>query len=196
MRMTSILAAIAASAVLLTACANQKEPAEKAVARIEATVAEFKADADKYAAEELKDVEKSVARLKKKLAEQDYGGALQGAPAVASTVNKLKDTVAARKAEAEEMLAAFQAEWSELNTSVPQLVSDVQARMDALSRSRRLPKGMDKAAFDKAKADFEAVKASWAQATTEFGSGMVADAVRKARAAKAKSQMLLNRLSA
>jgi PBP1b-binding outer membrane lipoprotein LpoB len=196
MRMSSILAAVAASAVLLTACANQKEPAEQAVAKIEATFNDLKADAGKYAAEELKDVEKAVARLKKKVADQDYGDALQSAPAVASTVSKLKDTVTARKAEADEMLAAFQAEWTELSTSVPQLVSDVQSRVDSLSRSRRLPRGMDKDAFEKAKADFEAVKTSWAQATTEFGSGMAADAVRKARAAKAKSQMLLNRLSA
>jgi hypothetical protein len=196
MRMTSILAAVAATAVLLTACADQKEPADKALAKVEASFTGLKADAEKYAAEELKDVEKSVNRLKAKHAEQDYDAVVQGAPSVASTVNRLKETVAQRKAEAEEMLSAFQAEWTELNASVPQLVSDVQAKVDSLNRSRKLPKGMDKEGFEKAKTEFEAVKASWTQATTDFSSGMAADAVRKARTAKSKSQMLLRRLSA
>ena len=65
---TRILAAIAAVAVLMTACANQKEPAEKAVAQVEASLSQFKADAEKYAADELKGVEESIGKLKGELA--------------------------------------------------------------------------------------------------------------------------------
>jgi hypothetical protein len=196
MRMTSILAAVAATAVLLTACANQKEPAERAVAKVETSLTALKADAEKYAAAELKDVEKAVGRLKAKLAEEDYSGALQGAPAVASTVAALKATVAQRKADAEELAAAAQQEWTELSASVPQLVDTLQKRVDSLNRSRRLPQGLDKAAFEAAKADFETVKTSWAEATAEFSAGMAADAVRRARAAKAKGERLAQKFGA
>jgi hypothetical protein len=196
MRMTSILAAVAATAVLLTACANQKEPAERAVAKVETSLTALKADAEKYAAAELKDVEKAVGRLKAKLAEEDYSGALQGAPAVASTVATLKATVAQRKADAEELAAAAQQEWTELSASVPQLVDTLQKRVDSLNRSRRLPQGLDKAAFEAAKADFETVKTSWAEATAEFSAGMAADAVRRARAAKAKGERLAQKFGA
>jgi hypothetical protein len=195
MRMTSMVAALAA-VVLSVACASQKEPAEKAVAKVEASLAALQEDAAKYAADELKEVEKSVGRLKAKLAEQDYGGALQGAPAVASRVASLQAMVAKRKADAEELVAAAQQEWTELSTSVPQLVDRLQKRVDALTRSRRLPEGLDKAAFEAAKTDFEKVKTSWAEATAEFGAGMTADAVRRARAAKAKGEWLVQKFGA
>jgi hypothetical protein len=195
MRMTSMVAALAA-VVLSVACASQKEPAEKAVAKVEASLAALQEDAAKYAADELKEVEKSVGRLKAKLAEQDYGGALQGAPAVASRVASLQAMVAKRKADAEELVAAAQQEWTELSTSVPQLVDRLQKRVDALTRSRRLPEGLDKAAFEAAKTDFEKVKTSWAEATAEFGAGKTADAVRRARAAKAKGEWLVQKFGA
>jgi hypothetical protein len=195
MRMTSMVAALAA-VVLSVACASQKEPAEKAVAKVEASLAALQEDAAKYAADELKEVEKSVGRLKAKLAEQDYGGALQGAPAVASRVASLQAMVAKRKADAEELVAAAQQEWTELSTSVPQLVDRLQKRVDALTRSRRLPEGLDKAAFEAAKTDFEKVKTSWAEATAEFGAGMTAAAVRRARAAKAKGEWLVHKFGA
>ena len=46
MRSISSLAAAAAMAVLLTACGNQKEPAESAVAKVEASFTELKARRD------------------------------------------------------------------------------------------------------------------------------------------------------
>jgi len=190
------MAVLAAVAVLLTGCANQKEPAEKAVAQVEASLSSFKADAEKYSADELRGVEESIARLKGELASKNYKAVVMQAPNVRSTVAALKESVAKKKAETEEMLAAAQAEWTDLNTRVPEMVNKLQARVDSLTRSRKLPQGVDKAAFETAKADFEALKSSWAEAGAEFGSGMVADAVRRARAAKAKGEELMQKLGA
>ena len=194
MRMTNILAVLLA--VALTACANQKEPAEKAVAQVEASLAQFRADAEQYATDELKGVDESITRLKEELANKNYKTVVMQTPTVASTVAALKDTVARKKAEAEEMLAAAQAEWTELNASVPEMVSKLQAKVDSLAKSRRMPKGLDKAGFEAAKQDFENLKSSWAEAGAEFSSGMAADAVRRARAAKAKAEELMQKLGA
>jgi hypothetical protein len=194
MRTSRIVAVVAVA--LLAACANQKEPAEKAVAQVEASLAQFKDDAAKYAAEDLRGVEESIGRLKGELAGGNYKAVVMQTPSVASTVAALKDTVARKKAEAEEMLAAAQAEWTELSATVPDMVTKLQAKVDSLAKSRKLPKGMDKASFESARTDFEALKASWAEAGAEFGSGMVADAVRRARAAKAKGEELMQKLGA
>src|SRR5215216_2740186 len=129
MRIAKMLVALAASTLLLAACANQKEPAEKAVAQVESALAEIRADAEKYAAEDLKPVDESVTKLKKNLASKDYSGVVMGAPSVASSVRALKETVATKKADAEATLAAAQAEWSELNTSVPQMIEAIQSRI-------------------------------------------------------------------
>ena len=195
MRMTKFLALFAAAA-LLTACANQKEPAENAVKQVESALSAFKADAQQYAAQELKVVEDSIDRLKTQLANKDYKTVIMQTPNVASSVAELKSTVAKKKVEAEEVLAAAQQEWTELSASVPEMVTKLQAKVDSLAKSRRVPQGLDKASFEAAKQEFEALKTSWAEAGAEFSSGMVADAVRRARAAKAKGEELMQKFGA
>lgn len=195
MRTTKFLALFAAAA-LLTACANQKEPAENAVRQVEAALSAFKTDAQQHAAEELKVVEDSIDRLKTQLANKDYKTVIMQTPNVASSIAELKSTVAKKKAEAEEVLAAAQQEWTELSASVPEMLTKLQAKVDSLAKSRRVPQGLDKASFEAAKQEFEVLKTSWAEAGAEFSSGMVADAVRRARAAKAKSEELMQKFGA
>ncbi|HET9862586.1 MAG TPA: hypothetical protein VFP37_04025 [Steroidobacteraceae bacterium] len=190
---TSSFVALAAAA-LLAACTNQQQPAENAVAKIEASLNEVRADAQKYASDQLQTVETSVTRLKENLAKKDYSGVVVGAPSVASQVDDLKATVATAKADAEANLAAAQSEWNELSASVPPLVEKLQARVDQLSKTRRYPKGMDKAAFEAARNSFESLKSEWTEASNEFSSGEAGDAVRKARNAKSKAEELMNQL--
>jgi chromosome segregation ATPase len=194
MRIAKTLLALAATTLMLFACANQKEPAEKAVAQVESSLAEFRADAEKYAAEELKGVEDSVAKLKANLTRKDYQAVVLGAPAVASSVRSLKETVATKKADMEAVMAAAQAEWADISAKMPQMVETLQSRIDTLSKSRKLPSGVDKATFESVKTDFETVKTQWAEASSEFASGMSADAVRKARNAKTMGESILVRL--
>ncbi len=195
MRATRFLAAMAA-VLLVLACANQKEPAERAVAQVEASLSQFRSDAEQYAADELKGVDESIARLKGELASKNYKAVVMQTPNVASTVAALKESVARKKAEAADMLAAAQQEWAELSTHVPEMVSKLQAKVDSLARSRRFPKGLDKAGFEAAKADFEAMKSTWAEATAEFSSGMATNGVRGARIVKAKDGELVEKLRA
>lgn len=194
MRIAKMYVALTAITLVLAACANQKEPAEKAVAQVESALAEFRADAEKYAAEELKSVEESVAKLKANLASKDYSAVVTGAPSVSSAVTSLKDTVAKAKIDAEAVMAAAQAEWGELSTSVPQLVEAIQSRVDTLAKSRKLPANVDKATFETIKTDFETVKTDWTTAGSQFASGAAADAVRTARAARAKGEEILVKL--
>ena len=194
MRSAKLFAFLAAASLVLAACANQKEPAEQAFAKVSSALAEFHADAEKYASEELKDVDADVANMKKNLDSQDYGAVIMSAPSVTSSISKLKDTVAQRKADAEQMLAAAQTEWSDLSASVPKAVESLQAKIDQLTKTHKMPKGLDKAAFDGAKADFEAVKTTWTAAAADFAAGNVAEAVRKAHGLKANVDELMTKL--
>ena len=194
MRSPKLFAMLAAASLVLAACSNQKEPAERAFAKVQSSLDEFHADAEKYASEELKDVDADVANMKKNLDSQDYGQVVMSAPSVSSSINSLKQTVEQRKADAEQMMAAAQTEWNDLSASVPKAVESLQAKVDQLSKSRKLPKGMDKAGFDAAKTDFESLKTDWTQASSDFAAGKVAEAVRKARAIKARGDELMTKL--
>ena len=187
---------IAVVSLALAACANQKGPAEQAVAKVESALAEFHADAEKYAADDLKEVDASVNNLKSNLAKQDYGAVVMSAPSVSSSVATLKETVAQRKADAEQMMAAAQTEWNDLSANLPKTVETLQARVDQLGKNHKFPKGLDKAGFDAAKTDFENLKTQWTEASSEFASGKMAEAVRKARALKAQADELAQKLEA
>ena len=78
---------IVAAALLATGCANQKEPAEKAVAQVESALAAVKEEAAKYAPEALQGVESTLAGIKDKLAKGDYESVLAEAPQVMSAVS-------------------------------------------------------------------------------------------------------------
>jgi chromosome segregation ATPase len=194
MRIAKIFVALTASALALTACTNRKDPAEKTIAQIESSIAEVRTDAEKYAPEELKGLDESVATLKRGFGNKRYNEVLTAAPSVNSAVRALKETIAKGKADSEAIMAAAQAEWTELSSSVPPLVDAIQSRVDSLSKSRKLPKDVDKAAFETIKTDFETVKTDWTSATREFSAGAAADAVRKGRAARGKAEEIHARL--
>lgn len=195
MRKPAMIITLAAAA-MLAACTSQKEPAEQAVAKIDAALNEIRNDAQVYAADQLLATETSIDRLKANLARQDYSAVVVGAPSVSSEVSALKEAVDQAKADAEATNAAAQAEWSELSAQVPTLVEKLQARVNQLSKTRKYPKGMDKAAFDAARDGFEALKTEWTEASGEFASGEAASAVRKARSAKSRAEELISQLEA
>jgi|SRR4051812_5758142 len=183
-----------AAAVILAACSSQKEPAEHAVAKVEGSLNEIRADAQQYASDQLKSVDASVSHLKDNMTKQDYDAVMQSAPSVMADVDALKATVSTAKADAEATLAAAQSEWNDLNASVPPMVEKLQAKVDQLNKTHKFPKGMDKAGFEAAKTGFEGLKTEWTEAGSEFASGQAANAVRKARNAKAKAEELLQQL--
>lgn len=185
-----------AAVAMLAACTNQKEPAESAVSKIEASLNEVRTDAQQYAADQLQAVDTSVNRLKENLARKDYRNVVMGAPSVASEVDALKSSVATAKADAEATLAAAQTEWNDLTASVPPMVEKLQARVDQIAKTRKFPKGMDKASFETAKTSFESLKTEWTEATSEFAAGQAANAVRKARSAKNMAEELMTQLEA
>lgn len=191
---SSLVIAGLAAVLLAVGCAGQKEPATKAVADAEAALASIRDDASKYAADELKTADDAIAALKSNLEKGDYKAILAGAPALATQVEGLRKTVADKKAEAEAALEAAKGKWAEASTDLPKMVGAIQSRLDILTKSKKLPKGLDKATLDQAVASFDGMKASWTEATDAATSGNFVDAMSKAEAIKAKGAEVMTAL--
>jgi predicted small lipoprotein YifL len=172
------ITAVALCCVTLVAC-SQKGPAEAALKAAETSMNEIKAEGAKYAAEQTKGVLTSFASAQDAFNKGDYKAAMeiaQGIPA------KAKDVVAAIAAKKGELTKT----WTALTASVPGLVEQVKAKVDALSAMKKLPKDMDAAKLDAAKAGLADITKSWGEAADAFKSGNLIDAAAKGNAVKTK----------
>ncbi len=167
-------------AILFVACANQMEPAKNALDNINSTLNAVSADAQKYVPDQFTQAQSKVAELTASFEKKDYAAVVAGAPAVLAEVNGLAGAAAAKK---DEILKALGNEWRGLAASVPQSLSAVQTRIDALSKTKHVPKDID---LGVAKSGLADATSAWDKAQTAFKSGNAADAVAAAKDANGK----------
>ena len=187
MKKSSIWLLAALSAVLLFGCNTQKGPAQQAVASAQAALDAVRDDANKYAPEQLGGVEAKLSDMKGSLEKGDYAGVLAAAPGVTSAIAGLKDAAAAKKNEAEAAAAKAKDDWAAASTAVPKTLDDLSKRIDTLSKSKKLPKGVTKDAVAKAKTGVDALKATWGEASNAAASGDYTTAMAKASSVTAKA---------
>lgn len=184
MRRHHILLPLLAAAVLATGCSQQKQNATKVLEGVETKLAAIKADAEKYAPAGLKGIESQLERMHTSIKNEEYNDVIAGAPQLNKAVDSLESAVVAGKKQVQAALAAAKTEWASLSVEVPKMVDDIQARVDELSKQKRLPWGLNKDEFAEAKSEFETMKTQWTEASSDFDSGKQVEAVEKARAAK------------
>jgi hypothetical protein len=182
MKLTNVLMALTASAMLMTGCTSQKDPAENAVTQAEAAMTDLRVDAAKFAPEELKTTETTLAKMKDDLAKQDYKHVVAGVPQFNKEIATLKEVLVGRQTQ----IIAATREWETLNAEVPKAVEEIQVRVDSLASSPKLPKEVDKHEFETAKASLETMKNDWAAATAAFSEGNATEAADKARSVQGK----------
>ena len=179
------------AAVMLVGCANQMEPAKKAIADIEAAVAAAGADAAQYIPDQLGAVTDQLADMKAKLDQKDYKGVLAAAPDLLTQAQGLAGAAASAKQAAEAAraaaLEAMSAEWTTLAGSLPAQVAALESRVNILSKAKKLPANLDQATFDSVKAGLADAKGLWDQATAAQAAGNVEAAVTAARQVKEKA---------
>src|SRR6185295_2851521 len=113
------------------------------------------------------------------------------APAVLTQAQGLTAAAAAKKTETMDMYAG---EWTNLSSSVPQAVAAIQSRVDILSKSKKLPAGMDAATLDSVKTSLAEANTTWAQATQAQAAGDLEQAVTLAQQVKTRTDELLTTL--
>lgn len=179
---------------LAAGCSQQKTSATKALEGVETSLAAIKDDAARYAPEGLKGVESNIARLKTSLENKEYDDVIAGAPQLEKAVGSLKSAIDSGKEQVRAATAAATTEWESLSVEVPKMVDTIQARVDELSKKKRLPWGIDKDEFAGAKAGLETMKAQWAEATNDFESGDKVDAAQKAKSVKGMGEEISQKL--
>jgi hypothetical protein len=193
MRISNALLAMAAATLLITGCAQNRAPADKALDGIEASLKDVRDDAARYAPDGLKGVEAQLKRLRESYDAKEYENVLAGAPALEKAVGSLKDAVESGKSQARMAVAAAKSEWEGLNAEVPKMVDTIQARVDTLSKGR-LPFGLNKNEFEGAKSAFESMKETWKDATAQASKGDPVEATSKGKTAKGMGEAIYDQL--
>jgi hypothetical protein len=172
------------AAIILAACAGQKEPAEKLIGDIQASVTAASTEAAKYIPDQLMKVQQQLDALKASFDKKDYAAVVSGAPPVLAAAQSLA-TAAAEKKDA--ALKALDEQWTALAGSVPEYLTAIQNRIDFLGRkaNKKAAAGID---LDGAKAASSDAMSLWSKAQAAFATGNLAEAVKTAQDVKAKAE--------
>jgi nucleotide-binding universal stress UspA family protein len=171
----------------LMACSGGKGAAELAIKTAEQAVNATKAEAAKVVPDQVKSLEDALAAAKEKVVKGEYKAALEEATALAG---KAKDVLAAAKAKKEELTK----KWTDLSQGVPQMVADIQSKVDSLSKVKKLPASLTKEKIEEAKTGLASVKDEWTKAEESFKTGSFADAVSMATSVKDKALKIMEAL--
>ena len=170
---------------MICACTNaDKAPAELAVKTAEQAVSASKAEIGKIAPEEIAILESGLASAKDKLKKGEYKAALAEAHAL---INKTKDAIATVKAKDEATkakLAELSKKWAELSENLPKIMETLQARVDKLSKIKKLPTKISSEQFAEVKSVLTAGKEDWLKVQESFKAGRIEEAVSSATSVK------------
>ncbi len=166
--------------LFIAACSISKEPAEKAIKSAEGVFNAIKEEALKYATVETREVEKAILAAKDKYDRNEYDAAFKLAMALPDKVNQLATLSATRKAE-------WMKNWESISKELPPMLDALQARIEELSKRKKLPPGMDKAKLDDARTGQIVTTQIWTEAKDTYAAGNLIDAVGKAKTAMEKA---------
>ncbi|MBN1569012.1 MAG: hypothetical protein JXA73_14275 [Acidobacteria bacterium] len=79
-----------------------------------------------------------------------------------------------------------------MSDRLPGMLDAIQSRVNILSRSRKLPAGLDKEKFESAKASLASINQIMTDASAAFNSGNLMEAVHNAETVKAKAVEIMN----
>jgi hypothetical protein len=173
--------------LLTVACTDPaKAPAQAAIQAGEAAVATLGDEVAKYAPDQVKAVKDALAKAKASAAAEKWNEALGAAKDLPAAVSKAVADAKAKKAELEkaaaERAAALKQAFEEAQAQLPTKIDELKKQVAALSRSKKLPKGMTKEGLAQAKT---------AVADLEAGAGKLAEQAKTDMAAAAEGAKAL-----
>jgi len=167
------------SALFLISCSRDKDPADLAIKAAETAINATKAEAVKMVPDQVKSLDDSLAAAKEKFAKGEYKAALDEATLLPI---KAKGVTAAAKAKKAELIK----KWTETSQELPKMIEDIQGKVDALSKLKKLPAKLKKDKFEEAKAGLASVKDEWTKAQESFKNEKFTDAINVAGSVKDK----------
>jgi len=172
----------------LVACAGNKDAASTAIKAAEDAYNAVKGEAMKYVPDKAKAIEDSIKAAKDTFDKGNYDAALNAAKAIPEKVKELAAAAAAKKAELTKA-------WDEMSAGLPKMLDAVKSRLDILSKSKKLPAGLDKAKVEGAKSGYDTAAKMWEDAKAAFAGGNLTDAMAKATTVKEKAVEVMKTLN-
>jgi len=179
--------AILSIGVLLAACAGQQEPAKETIDSTEKSIAALRDDASKYAPDDLKDLEESLAVMKSNYEKRNYSAVLSAGREIHTRIQSVMQTLTAKKAEAQELTESLTEQWNTLSEEVGSMVETVNDRVTAISKPGKMPKNIDAGTLEHVKTEAAAMSDRWQKALAAFANSNLQEAVDMAQAAKEKA---------
>ena len=190
---TKMLLSACAAVLLISGCAKHQMEAKKDVDKIEDSLKDIRADAERYAPDGLKSVDSQLARFKSDIDAKNFDDVVAGTPQLEKAVDSLKAAIASGKKHAAEAAAVAKTEWESLNATVPAMVEKIDARVAELDK-RKMFRGIKKEDFENAKSTFSTMKTTWAEAEEDAKAGKTVRAADKGKSAKELGDQLCETL--
>ena len=166
--------------LFIAGCSISKEPAEKAIKSAEGVFNAIKGEAMKYAAVETQAVEKAILAAKDKYDRNEYDAAFKLATELPDQINQLAALSGTRKTE-------WLKGWESVSKELSSMLDALQARVEELSKRKKLPPGVDRAKIEEVRAAQAALAQAWTEAKNTQAAGDLIDAVTKAKATREKT---------
>jgi hypothetical protein len=174
--------------VAVAACSSQKEPADAAIKGAQSQFSAVSAEAQKYVPDQARAVQDALTAAQTAFNNGDYAGALTQAQALPARITALSAAISSKKAE-------LTTQWETMSAGIPKLVEALKSRVDVLSKSKGLPKGITKETVDAAQSGLATATQNWQAATSAASSGDLATAMRQANDVKARVVDLMKSLN-
>lgn len=174
--------------VAVAACASQKEPADAAIKSAQSAFSAVSAEAQKYVPDQAKAVQDALAAAQTAFTNGDYASALTQAQALPARITALGAAISAKKAE-------LTTQWNAISAGIPKLMEALSTRVDTLSKSKSMPKGITKETVSAAQSGLASATQNWQAATSAASSGDLATAMRQANDVKTRVVDLMKSLN-
>lgn len=184
-----LFAALAVGLLGLAGCANQKEPAEQALAGIEKTLEGSGAQLQKYLPERYEEINASIAALRENFAQEKYGDVVSEAPAVADALRRAVADSQIRRAQ---IRVELETVWNDLVKTMPAMLAEVDKKISS-SRGKP-PKDMDRDTYEALVATYDAARSSWSKAAESIDASNFESTVATAREARTAIAGVMDKL--
>lgn len=171
--------------LLVSGCS--KGPAEAALKAADEAIAKAAPLAEKFVPDQFKTLTDAAAAAKGSFDKGDYAAALAAAKDLPAKAGEILAAAGAKKDELTGL-------WNGLAESLPAQLAGVTEKVTAIAALKRLPKGIDAAGLETAKAELAEITGTWTRATETFGTGEIPSALQAANDVKARVEALVKTL--
>lgn len=172
------ISAVVAVVALAAACASQRGPAEAALKAAQDAWAGVSAEATKYVPDQAKGIDDALKSAQELMTKGDYAAVIKDAGAIPAKIADVQKALEAKKNE-------WTAAWRTLDSALGSGLTAVQTKVDELTKAKKLPKGVEKAAVEGAQTALATAQQTFADAKAAFGEGNYEAALAKANDVKA-----------